>query len=81
MLRTVLLRPMPSGGYVYETSARLNTEGAFAVSLPAGEYRVNVWGVPKDSFIQSILYGTSDVTNIPVKISGAAKMLVTLGTR
>jgi len=56
-------------------STAIRSEGAFRLPLPEGVYRVEFDNLPAGLMLKSLTYGSSDLTNSPLKLDGASPIV------
>jgi hypothetical protein len=57
----------------------LSADGTFSVALPEGRYRIDLPGLPVDSYIGSVQYGLDEVLHTGFVIDGNSSNLLTIG--
>ena len=64
-------------------TAGVEPDGTFRVRVPAGEYRVSPSAIPSGFYVKTIVAGSENLLQSPIKLDGAEdfpEILITLGT-
>jgi hypothetical protein len=67
----IVLEAKPAGGSGTGNSA-LNINNVLMLNLKDGEYNISVRNIPAGYQLKSIMYGTTDLQKVPLKIDGPA---------